>query len=127
MQFLLISRVFCQQNGDVRLNEHGYFYTDKGILEVFLTEANGWVPVCYDRFNDGAAATACRQMGYCSYVNFEEGGKLGNFIIILCSYITVKLYWLIQSIYGYTDCMRQAVDLFKYNYCYRQIVCRKPF
>ena len=66
---------------EIRLNEHGYFYTDKGILEVFLTEVKEWVPVCYDQFNDGAAAATCRQMEYCSYVNFQEGGKLGNFLI----------------------------------------------
>ena len=73
MQFLQINRVVCQQNGDVRLNLFGDFYTDNGILEVFLTEAGGFVPVCYDQFNDGAAAAACKQMGYCSYDSYRQG------------------------------------------------------
>ena len=36
-----IRRVFCQQNGDVRLNLYDYFSIDNGIVEVFLTEAGG--------------------------------------------------------------------------------------
>ena len=78
VQFLQINRVICQQNGDVRLNHFGDYYKYNGILEVFLTEANEWVPVCYDQFNDGAAAAACRQMGYCSYDNYRKGKKLGH-------------------------------------------------
>ena len=81
MQFLLISRVTCQQNGDVRLNQNGDFNTNKGILEVFLTEVNRWIPVCYDQFTYGAAAAACRQMGYCSYDNRRPGDKLRNLLI----------------------------------------------
>ena len=78
MQLILISRVVCQQNGDVRLNENGDYEKYYGILEVFLTEAGGWIPVCYEQFNDGAAAAACRQMGYCSYDSYRQGKKLGH-------------------------------------------------
>ena len=78
MQLILISRVVCQQNGDVRLNEQDKYFTDNGILEVFLTDANGWIPVCYDQFNNGSAAAACRQMGYCSSASYRQGSKLGN-------------------------------------------------
>ena len=79
LQFLLISRADCPQNGDVRLNHFGEFYKKSGILEIFLTEANEWVPVCYDQFNDGAAAAACRQMGSCSHDSYRPGSKLGLF------------------------------------------------
>ena len=98
MQLILISRVACQQNGDVRLNFFGDFYTDKGILEVFLTVANGWIPVCYDWFNDGAAAAACKQMGYCSYDSYRSGSTLGNLLLycvhpntLYCLTITLQL------------------------------------
>ena len=85
LQFLLISRVACQpaQNGDVRLHLYNKFYTPNGILEIFLTEVNEWIPVCYDRFDDGAAAAACRQMGYCSYDKFDRGSELGIYYYIL--------------------------------------------
>ena len=56
----------------MRFNLYGYFYADNGILEVFLTEANEWVPVCYDQFNDGAAAAACRQKGYCEHMIYYK-------------------------------------------------------
>ena len=59
----------------MRLNLFGYFFTDNGILEVFLTEANGWVPVCYDKFNDGAAAAACRQMGFCGNMKYHKAHR----------------------------------------------------
>ena len=78
LEFLLISRVVCQQNGDIRLNQNGDFYTNNGILEVFFTEVNEWIPVCYDQFNDGAAAAACRQMGYCIHDRYRPGEKLGH-------------------------------------------------
>ena len=77
LQFLLISRIVCQQNGDIRLHLYNEFYTPNGILEIFLTEVNGWVPVCHDQFNDGAAAAACRQMGYCSHNKIDRGSELG--------------------------------------------------
>ena len=80
LQFLLISRVVCQQNGDVRLNQNGDFKKYYGILEVFLTEASEFIPVCYDQFNDGAAAAACRQLGYCIHDGYRPGTKLENLI-----------------------------------------------
>ena len=92
LELLQINRVVCQQNGDVRLNIFGDFYTDNGILEVFLTEADGWVPVCYDWFNDGAAAAACKQMGYCSYDSYRQGSKLGHASNLLLYCVTLTCY-----------------------------------
>ena len=57
------------------------FSTNKGILEVFLTDANEWVPVCYDQFNNGSAAAACKQMGYCIHNSYRQGSKLGNLLL----------------------------------------------
>lgn len=53
------------QNGDVRLNlnDNGNQQEDHGVLEIYLNSV--WVAVCVDNFNDGAAAAACRQLGYC--------------------------------------------------------------
>ena len=83
LESLQISRVVCQQNGDVRLNHYGDFYKFNGILEIFLAEVNEWIPVCYDQFDDGAAAAACREMGYCSHNRYRPGSKLGIYYYIV--------------------------------------------
>ena len=82
LQLIQFDETVCQQNGDVRLNLFGKFYTNNGRLEVFFTEANGWVPVCYDKFNDRAAAAACRQMGHCGKMKYQiVPGFVMNYIL----------------------------------------------
>ena len=56
---------------EVRLNSSTYLST--GTLEIFL---NGkWANVCGSKFDEGAADSACRQMGYTGATTFSSTSK----------------------------------------------------
>lgn len=63
--FSVLSVVYCQQNGDVRLNDIKDYTQSNGILEIYLK--GQWIPICYDNFKESGASAACKQMGYTSY------------------------------------------------------------
>ena len=54
-------------HGDVYLSCSGQDYTSKGTVFVYnatLGSKGGYVNICKENFNRGAAAAVCRQLGY---------------------------------------------------------------
>ena len=55
----------------------------QGLLEVYVHTPNGpqWTAVCYNnpevKFNDGAAAAACRQKNFTNYSSYGSAQELG--------------------------------------------------
>ena len=70
---------------DVQFNFRGEVERDsyEGLLEVFVDTPDGhkWTGVCYDesrvKFNDGAAAAACRQNNFNTYESYGSAKVLG--------------------------------------------------
>lgn len=55
-------------NGQVRLIDGGI--QSSGLLEIYLHKE--WGTVCATEFNDAAADSACRQLGYTEALNFTQ-------------------------------------------------------
>ena len=51
-------------HGDVYLSCRGSEYTSKGTVFVYDATLGGYVNICKERFDRGAAAAVCRQLGY---------------------------------------------------------------
>ena len=66
------------QNGDVRLNYvNDNFYNFEGVLEIYISDIHIWIPVCLEKFNKGAAITACKQMGYSTISTAQADNEEG--------------------------------------------------
>ena len=70
-----ISDAVIYSNGDVRLTVNGSsaITNTRGVLEVFLN--NRWGTVCSNKFNEGSAAAACRQLGFIDSTSFGLPSK----------------------------------------------------
>ena len=55
-------------DGDIRLT--GGTYSNQGLLEIYCNDE--WGTVCDDSFTDIPAITACRQLGYNDFFNYNH-------------------------------------------------------
>ena len=61
-------------HGDVFLSCRGLDYTSKGTVSVYNATLGVYMNICKERFNRGAAAAVCRQLGYVD-ADIAEAGQ----------------------------------------------------
>ena len=61
-------------HGDVFLSCSGLDYTSKGTVSVYDDTLGGYVNICKEHFDRGAAAAVCRQLGYVD-ADIAEAGQ----------------------------------------------------
>ena len=86
--------------------------------------AGVWVAVCVDNFNDGAAAAACRQLGYCDvaasgYRNATKWVSIREVGVLYLSSQLIRLYiycMVIETLYYELDgCRYNYISKRKWN------------
>lgn len=92
-------------NGQVRLIESQVH--SSGLLEIYLH--NQWGTVCAINFNDAAADSACRQLGYTSAINYSDTfGYVCIGTLLICGSSLVH-YHLLFGLTEYTVLHQKAV------------------
>jgi hypothetical protein len=83
-----------------------YYYNNQ-------SEGNKWIDVCHDGFNDGAAAAACRQLGFTDVQNYRLSDIQYDFFIEQITCPTVSNY----ALYGELHILRCHFTIPKTHAC----------
>lgn len=54
----------------------GGTWPSSGVLEVYIDDKDQWGTACYSDFNEKAADSACRQLGYTNAVKYKGADNL---------------------------------------------------
>jgi hypothetical protein len=92
-----------------------YYYNNQ-------SEGNKWIDVCHDGFNDGAAAAACRQLGFTDVQNYRLSDIQYDFFIEQITCPTVSNY----ALYGELHILRCHFTIPKTHACSPAFIeCKK--
>jgi hypothetical protein len=115
----VISQPTDCRTGDVRLT-NGSSHADGIPLQICYD--NEWVEACHDGFNDGAAAAACRQLGFTDVQNYRLSDIQYDFFIEQITCPTVSNY----ALYGELHILRCHFTIPKTHACSPAFIeCKK--